>query len=259
MISQTAVVETSDVGAGTNIGEFAVVRAGVRLGEGVVVHPHVVIEPGVVIADGTEVFPGTYIGKEPKGAGATARLPEFEKKVTIGANCSIGPNAVIYYDVSIGEHTLVGDGVSIREQCAIGRRCVVGMHVSVDRAVEISDRVKIMDLTHVVGKTLIEEDAFIAPGVSMANDPFIGTRGFEEKYIRGVTLRKGAVVGVGATLLPGVEIGERAAVAAGALVDRDVPAHRMAAGSPAKHYKKIPAKLIQKFNEPESSSGQRED
>lgn len=39
MISQTAVVETSDVGAGTNIGEFAVVRAGVRLGEGVVVHP----------------------------------------------------------------------------------------------------------------------------------------------------------------------------------------------------------------------------
>ncbi len=71
----------------------------------------------------------------------------------------------------------------------------------------------------------------------------------------GVRLGTGVVIHPHVVIEPSVEVGERAAVAAGALVDRNVPAHRMAAGSPAKHYKKIPAKLIQKFNEPESGSG----
>jgi acetyltransferase-like isoleucine patch superfamily enzyme len=240
-----AVVETDAIGAGTRIGHFAVIRADTQLGRGVVVHPHVVIESGVVIGDGVEILPGALIGKEPKGAGVTARLPEFEKKVTIGADCSIGPNAVIYYDVTIGTNTLVGDGASIREQCAIGNRSIVGMHVAVDFDVKICDRVKIMDHAHIVGRSLIEDDAFVAPGVNTANDPFIGTRGFEERYIRGVVIRKSAMIGVGATLLPGVEVGEQAVVAAGALVSNDVPAHKMASGVPAKILRKVPERLLE--------------
>lgn len=253
-ISPAAIVETDDVGEGVSIGDFAVVRAGARLGDGVVIHPHVVIEAGVVIGSGTEIFPGAYLGREPKGAGATARQPEFEKTVTIGAGCSIGANAVIYYEVSVGDSTLIGDGASVREKCAVGSGCVIGMHVTVDYAVGISDGVKVMDNTHVVGKSLLEEGVFIAPNVGMANDPFMGSQGFRDEFIRGITLRRGAMVGVGANLLSGVEVGEEAVVAAGSLVDRDVPARKMAFGVPAKHYGKLPDRLIEKFSSAKSGA-----
>src|SRR6476646_6525525 len=101
MISELAVVKTRDIGAGVTVREFAVIEEGVRLGDGVVIHPHVVIAAGVTLAAGVEVFPGAFIGKEPKGAGATARTPSFEPTVKIGAHTSIGPNAVVYYGTEI--------------------------------------------------------------------------------------------------------------------------------------------------------------
>jgi len=94
-ISKLAVVETDRIGSNVTIGEFSVVRKGVQLGDDVVIHPHVVIESDVTIGKGTEIFPGTYIGKEPKGAGATSRNLVFVRQVNIAANACIGPNAVI--------------------------------------------------------------------------------------------------------------------------------------------------------------------
>jgi acetyltransferase-like isoleucine patch superfamily enzyme len=239
VISKNAVVETDAIGFGTKIADFAVIRANVQLGENVVVHPHVVIEPGVVIGDGVEIFPGAYVGKEPKGAGATARAPEFNRELRVGDDCSIGPGSVIYYDVSIGGNTLIGDGASIREQCVVGGGCVIGMHVTVGYAVKIGDGVKIMDHTHMVGRSLVEDDAFVAMNVGTANDPYLGAQGYREEAIRGVTIRAGAMVGVGANLLPGVEVGERAVVAAGAVVSRDVPARKLVAGIPARVAKDV--------------------
>src|SRR5688500_4890954 len=119
MISKHAVVDTNDIGRDVSIGEFAVVRAGVKLGDRVVIHPHAVIEPGVELGEGVEVFPGAYVGKEPKGAGALTRKPVFERVVRIGAGTSIGPGAIVYYDVEIGENSLIGDAASVREKCRI--------------------------------------------------------------------------------------------------------------------------------------------
>src|SRR5688572_25815277 len=103
MISRLAVVESSRIGAGAHIAEFAVIRAGAELGRDVVVHPHAVVNAGVIIGDNVEIFSGAVIGKEPKGAGALARSPVFERRVVMGAGCSIGPHAVVYYDVEIGD------------------------------------------------------------------------------------------------------------------------------------------------------------
>lgn len=239
VISKTAVVETDAIGLGVRIEDFAIVRDNVRLGNNVTIHPHVVIESGVVIGGGVEIFPGAYIGKEPKGTHITAREPKFERRVELGNNSFVGSNAVIYYDVSVGENSLIGDGASIREQSIIGDKCIIGMHVTVGYAVRINNRVKIMDHTHVVGKSLIEDDAFVAMNVGMANDRSIGRSGYEEERIQGITIRNGAMIGVGANLLPGIEIGERAIVAAGALVSRDVPASKMVAGIPAKVVKDV--------------------
>ena len=147
MISEHAVVETDAIGSGVEIGEFSIVRAGAAVGDNVIIHPHVVIESGVTLAEGTEIFPGTYIGKIPKGAGATSRPIHFEPRVLIGGHCAIGPNAVIYYDVEIGHNTLVGDGASIREQVRIGHHCIISRYVTINYNTLVGDRTKVMDLT----------------------------------------------------------------------------------------------------------------
>src|SRR5690606_21936373 len=136
-------------GTGVTIGELSLARSGAVVANDVVTHPHVVVEPGVVIGDGVEVFPGAYLGKEPKGAGPVARVAVCERRVVIGTNCSIGPNAVIYYDVEVGENTLIGDGASIREKCRIGSNCIVSRYVTINYNTMVGDGTKIMDLTHV--------------------------------------------------------------------------------------------------------------
>jgi carbonic anhydrase/acetyltransferase-like protein (isoleucine patch superfamily) len=121
-----------------------------------------VIADGVVLGDNVEVFPGAFIGREPKGAVRRARQPVFDRRVRIGANTSVGPHAVIYYDVEIGESTLIGDGASIREQCRIGERCIISRYVTINYNTTIGDRTKIMDLTHITGNCVIGADVFVS-------------------------------------------------------------------------------------------------
>jgi acetyltransferase-like isoleucine patch superfamily enzyme len=234
LIAKTAVVETDEIGQNVMIQEFTVVRSGVRIGNDVIIHPHVVINEDVIIEDGVEIFPGALIGKEPKGAGALARQPNFKKKLTIGPNCSVGPHAVIFYDVEIGSNTLIGDGASIREQCRIGSRCIISRYVTINYNTHVGDRTKIMDLTHVTGNCTIGNDVFVSLTVGMANDNLIGTAGYDEHRVKGPTICDGAVIGAGAILLPGVVIGKKAVVGAGAVVTRDVPAGKVVMGMPAR-------------------------
>ena len=227
-----AVVETQDIGANVRIMEFAVIRAGVRIGNNVTIHPGVVIESGVVIGDNVEIFPGSYIGKVPKGA-ALARQPEYIPRVEIKANCAVGPNAVIYYDVEIGENTLIGDGASIREQCRIGSNCILSRYVTVNYATTVGNHTKIMDSTHITGKCTIGDNVFISLCVGSTNDNAIGKLGYQEERVQGPTIEDGVAVGAGAMLMPGITIHANAVVGAGSVVTKDVPAGAVVMGSPA--------------------------
>jgi len=233
VISQWAVVESTELGENVEVAEFAIIRRGVGIGNNVIIHPHVVIESGVTIGDSVEIFPGAYIGKEPKSAGALAHEPSFRRYVTIGAHSSIGPNAVIYYDVEIGDHSLIGEGASIREQGRIGSRCVVSRNVTLNYNVVVGDRTKIMDLTHVTGNCRIANDVFISANVVMTNDNALGEEGYQD-HVVGPTIEEGAMIGAGANLLPGIVIGCRAIVGAGAVVTRDVEAWCVVMGIPAR-------------------------
>jgi acetyltransferase-like isoleucine patch superfamily enzyme len=248
VISTAAVIETDAIGSGTEIGEFAVIRAGVQLGRNVLVHPHVVIEPGVVIGDNVEILPGTYIGKKPRGAVSTekwaARSLEFEQAVEIGDDCSIGPNAVIYYDVSIGENTLIGDGASIREQCSIGAANIIARGVTFNYNASTGDRTKVMDATHITGNCTIGNDVFISVLVKTTNDNRIGTKGYQgysDEFVLGPTIEDGAMVGAGANLLPGVVVGRDAIVGAGAVVTKNVEAATLVMGTPARFVRQVEA------------------
>jgi acetyltransferase-like isoleucine patch superfamily enzyme len=234
MIDTTATVKSTFIGENIEVREYAVIRENVIIGKNVRIHPHVVIEPGVRIGDNVEVFPGAYIGKEPKGAGATAKVPEFERTVVIGSNCSIGPNAVIYYDVEIGQNTLIGDGASIREKCKIGSYCIISRYVTVNYGVTIGDRTKVMDLTHITGDCRIGDDVFISLNVGMTNDNALGRLEYDPQRIVGPVIEDQAAIGAGATILPGVRVGKGAIVGAGALVTKDVPPSTLAMGIPAR-------------------------
>src|SRR6266508_861472 len=129
-VSPIAVIEADRIGDNVVIREYAIVRRGAVIGNNVVIHPFVIIEDGVRIGDDVEIFPSAYIGKPPRGVGAMTRPMSFTAKVDVGTGCVIGPNAVIYYDVEIGPHTLISDGASIREQSKIGSRCIIGICVT---------------------------------------------------------------------------------------------------------------------------------
>jgi UDP-3-O-[3-hydroxymyristoyl] glucosamine N-acyltransferase len=234
MHSRHAVIE-GETGPDCRVGHFAVIAAGARIGAGCVIHPHAFVGDGVVLGDEVEVFHSAVVGKEPKGAGATARVPEFERRVRLGDGCSVGPHATIYYDVEIGERTLIGDGASIREQGRIGSRCIVSRCVTLNYDAVLGDRVKVMDNSHVTGHTVIEDDAFVSTGVVMANDN-APTKGLpaDEARLVGPRIGPRVVVGAGATLLPAVVIGADAIVGAGALVTRDVAPGTRVMGVPAR-------------------------
>ena len=234
MISKFAVVETDKIGNNVSVGEFCVIRDGVIIGDNVTIHPNVIIESGVVIGNGVEIFPGTYIGKVPKGAGATARLVEFDPQVTIGDNCAIGPNAVIYYDVVIGDNTLLGDGASLREKVHIGHHCLISRYVTVNYNTRIGNHTRIMDMTHITGNCEIGDNVFVSILVATTNDNSVFNGKYTNEHFTGPQIQNGAIIGSAACLQPGVTIKEGALVGSNAVVSRDVQPYDVVMGIPAK-------------------------
>lgn len=229
---ETAIIsKESQIGANVSIGAFAVIGAA-TIGDNTVIHSHAVIGDKVEIGKDVEIFPGALIGREPKGAGAASRPIEFVKRLKIGDNCSIGPHAILYYDVEIGEQTLIGDGASIREQCRVGSRCIISRYVTVNYNTVIGDRVKVMDLTHLTGNMVLEDDCFVSCLVATMNDNVVRA-GFGD-HVVGPVIASGAVVGGGAILLPGTHIGEGAFVGAGAVVTKNVDPQSRVSGVPAR-------------------------
>jgi acetyltransferase-like isoleucine patch superfamily enzyme len=239
MISPLAVVETNQIGENVIIKEFAIVRKNVIIGNHVVIHPYVVVEEGVTIGDNTEIFPGCFIGKPPKGAGATSRPISFDQKVVLSSDCAVGPNAIIYYGVEIGDHTLIGDGASVREGCQIGSYCILGRYVTLNYNTRIGNDVKIMDHSWLAGNMSVGDRVFISGGVLTANDNNLGYKGYEDELIIGPEIRDGARIGVGAILLPQIKIGASSIVAAGSVVTKNVADFNLVMGIPAKFVRSL--------------------
>jgi len=236
---KNSIIETDDIGKNVTIYENVIIRKNVTIGDNVIIHPNVIIEEGVIIGEGCEIFPGTYIGKVPKGAGATAREISFVKEIIIGSDCALGPNAVIYYDVEIGHNTLIGDGASIREEVKIGHHCVVGRYVTINYNCQIGNDSKIMSHTNITGNSMVGNNVFISVQVTTVNDNIVIDRDYQETRIKGPTIEDNATIGAGAILLPAIKIGEGAFIGSGALVTKNIPHHVLALGMPARIIKEI--------------------
>ncbi|WP_269430127.1 acyltransferase [Methanosarcina siciliae] len=151
--------------------------------------------------------------------------------------CNIGPNSIIragstiFSSVKTGSNFKTGHNVMIRENTQIGDNVLIGTNVIVDGNVKIGNNVSIQGNVYIPTNVVIEDNVFIGPCAVLANDKYPIRKKYE---LKGPVLRRGVSIGANATLLPGVEIGEGAMVAGGALVTKDVPPWKLAVGVPAR-------------------------
>lgn len=150
----------------------------------------------------------------------------------LGAGARLRSGTVIYAGCEIGDDFATGHHVIVRESTKIGDDVSIWSNTVVDYGCVIGDRVKIHCNCYVAQFTELEDDVFLAPGVSVANDLFPG-RPESADAMAGPLIQAGAQIGVNATILPYVTIGAHAIIGAGAVVTRDIPAGVVAYGNPA--------------------------
>jgi acetyltransferase-like isoleucine patch superfamily enzyme len=153
----------------------------------------------------------------------------------------IHPTADVEEGASVGEGTRVWRSVHIRKGARIGRECNVGKDAFIDLGVVVGDRCKIENGAYLFKGSRLADGVFVGPGAILTNDRLPrainqdGTlKSAEDWTEEGVTIARGASVGAGAVLVAGVSVGEFALVGAGAVVTRDVPAHALVVGNPAR-------------------------
>jgi acetyltransferase-like isoleucine patch superfamily enzyme len=157
----------------------------------------------------------------------------------IGENALIRSNSVIYDDVEIGDNFKTGHGVVIREKTRIGNNVLIGTNSVIEGHCTIGSNTSIQSNVYLPIKTTIEDHVFIGPCVCLTNDKYPIRIDFD---LKGPIIRRGASIGANSTFLSGIEIGEGAMVAAGAIVTHDVPSYFLAIGTPAR-IKPLPSRL----------------
>jgi acetyltransferase-like isoleucine patch superfamily enzyme len=146
--------------------------------------------------------------------------------------------AIVFAGARIEADVILGDQSFVRERAAVGAASVIGRGSVVDPGVQIGARVRVQTDVYLTQGSVVEDDVFVGPGACTTNDDTMGRH--DKSYeLRGALLRRACRVGGGAVLVPGVEIGEEAFVAAGAVVTRDVPPRSLVVGSPARELRRV--------------------
>jgi len=163
---------------------------------------------------------------------------------TLGDDAVLRSGTIIYCDVTIGDRFQTGHNVMIREKTRIGDHVSVGTSVVIDGNTIIGNEVSLQSMVYIPTNTIIGNRVFIGPNAVLTNDryPPSGIGG-----LAGPVIKDHAAIGANVTILPGVEIGEYALVAAGAIVTKDVPAHKLAIGVPAR-IQDLPHVLAEKIS-----------
>jgi acetyltransferase-like isoleucine patch superfamily enzyme len=183
---------------------------------------HVRIGQGTLIDDDVRIGSGHAQPSRPVEIGRDARI---RAGAAIDDGVRIGDRLETGHNIFIGEDTVIGDDGHIGDNTIIGAGCALG------------DRVRIQANCYVAAFTTIEDDVTIGPGVGLANDPHPGSE--NHACMRGPTIERGAQIGMNATILPFITVGQRAVVGAGSVVTHAVPAELVVAGNPARVLKSV--------------------
>jgi acetyltransferase-like isoleucine patch superfamily enzyme len=153
--------------------------------------------------------------------------------LTIGDAAVIRSGTVVYAGSTIGAHFETGHNVVVREENEIGAHFSIWNNSVIDYGCKIGANVKIHCNCYVAQFTILEDDVFLAPGVTIANDIHPGCPDSRE-CMKGPILKQGVQVGVNVTILPYITIGERTVIGSGAVVTKDIPPDSVIYGNPAR-------------------------
>ncbi len=156
-------------------------------------------------------------------------------------NVRIHPSAYVADTATIGEGTSIWQHTQVREGAKIGKHCVIGKCVYIGADIVIGDNCKIENHASLHEGVELEDGVFIGPHVVLTNDKLPrainpdGTLKSKTDWVMGhVRVQYGASIGTGTVVLPDVTIGRFAMVGAGSVVTKDVPAHALVIGNPAR-------------------------
>ena len=187
----------------------------------------------------------------PAEAASSAGTSHFQHPAALVESSQIGPRTRIWAFA----HVLPG--------AVIGADCNICDHVFIENDVRIGDRVTVKPGVQFWDGLVLEDDVVVGPNATFTNDPFPRSKQYPEKFSRTV-VRAGASIGANATILPGLTIGKKAMVGAGAVVTHDVPPYAIVTGNPARiigyvdsqqarQTSKLPLAINTAEQEPESS------
>jgi acetyltransferase-like isoleucine patch superfamily enzyme len=164
--------------------------------------------------------------------GATVGLSVGEDSTSpaLGSGSTIRSGTIIYDNVSANKNLQTGHHALIRENTVLGINVLVGTHTVIDGYCEIGDCVSMQTGVYVPQQTDIGDRVFLGPYATLLNDQYPVRKDID---LSGPTIEQDVSIGGNATVLPGITIGERAFVAAGAVVTQDIPPGKPAIGAPA--------------------------
>ena len=146
----------------------------------------------------------------------------------------VDPSAIVDYPCEIGEGTKIWHFSHVMSNCQIGSNCILGQNVHVATGVRVGNNVKIQNNVSLYTGVELEDDVFCGPSMVFTNVITPRSHVNRKSEYRRTLVRRGASVGANSTIVCGVTIGEYAFVGAGAVVIRDIPAHALVVGVPAR-------------------------
>jgi UDP-2-acetamido-3-amino-2,3-dideoxy-glucuronate N-acetyltransferase len=131
--------------------------------------------------------------------------------------------------LKIGDGTRIWQFVVVLPSAVIGKDCNICSHCFIENDVVIGHKVTIKNGVYIFDGTTIEDGVFIGPNVTFSNDKHPRSKN-QLGSIPKTIIRRGASIGAGTVVLPGIEIGENAMIGAGSVVTQNVPANTLVYG-----------------------------
>jgi acetyltransferase-like isoleucine patch superfamily enzyme len=204
------------------------------------IHPTATVYPGTVLGQGVKVLENAVVGKQPALSPRSTATREEQPPAELGDGTIVSAGAIVFAGARLGARVIVGDQACVRERVELGDDVVVGRGSLVENDTTVGAGTRIQAHAYITAYSTLEEGVFVAPCVVTTNDDFMGRTERRLELMKGPTIRRGARVGGGAVLCPGVEIGEEAFVGAGAVVTKDVPPRVVVVGNPARVLRDVP-------------------